>query len=93
MNEKIRVHIFIKGWVQGIFFRAKTRKKAQEIGIFGWVRNLPDGRVETVCEGEKTKVEKMIEWLKKGPAFARVDNVEIIWEKFQEEFNDFSVLY
>ena len=58
MNEEKRVHIFVSGLVQGVFFRDSTRQKAQELGITGWVRNLIDGRVEIVAEGEKGKGEK-----------------------------------
>ena len=93
MSKNIRAHLFIKGRVQRVFFRLTTRKKAQGIGVFGWIRNLPDGRVEAVYEGEKEKVEKMIEWSKKGPLLARVDDVEITWEQYQEEFNDFEIRY
>jgi len=106
MDEKVRVHppkfskekfgrahIFISGFVQGVFFRSNTYQKAKEIGIFGWIRNLGDGRVEAVFEGEKEKVEKIIEWVKGGPERARVDNVEINWEEYREEFDNFEIRY
>lgn len=60
MSDKDRAHIFVSGRVQGIFFRSSTQKKARELGLTGWVRNLQDGRVEAVFEGEKDKIEKMI---------------------------------
>lgn len=92
-DEKIRAHIFVKGLVQGVFFRSNTRKKAQQLGLRGWVKNLPDGKVEAVLEGEREKVEQMIEWAKRGPPSAQVDGVEIEWEKYKEEFNDFEIRY
>ena len=93
MREKVRVHIFVEGFVQGVFFRANTYEKAKELQLTGWVRNLPDGRVEIVAEGEKEKVEKLIEWAKIGPSLAKVENVKILWEKYQGEFEDFSIRY
>lgn len=86
-----RVHIFISGIVQGVFFRASTADKAQELGLTGWVKNLPDGRVEAVIEGPKDKIEKMIEWIKKGPKFAKVDEVEVVWQEYKGEFESFEI--
>ena len=91
MEEKVMVHIFISGRAQGVFFRDGMRKQAQKLGIFGWVRNLEDGRVEAVLEGEKEKVEKILEWAKKGPMFARVDNIDIQWQEYKNEFQNFEV--
>jgi len=93
MTELIRAHILISGRVQGVFFRAKTRQKAEELGIFGWVRNRPDGKVEAVFEGEREKVKEMIEWSKKGPVAAKVNNVDIEWQDYQGEFSDFNIKY
>lgn len=93
MNQKIRVHIFVQGMVQGIFFRAKTRQKAKVLGLTGWVKNLPDGRVEAVFEGEKEKVEQTIEWIKKGPLFSRVDDVKVDFEEYKGEFENFEIRY
>lgn len=73
----IRAHVFVSGVVQGVFYRAYTQQQAQKLGLKGWVRNLPDGRVEAVFEGEKDRVEKMIEWCSKGPPGAGVEGVEI----------------
>ncbi len=66
-----------------MFFRENTRKKALELNVFGFVRNLQDGRVEAIIEGEKDKVEKLIEWMREGPGLARVDNIEINFENYQ----------
>lgn len=91
MSQKARAHIFVSGRVQGVFFRQNTRKKARELGISGWVKNLSDGRVEALMEGEKDKVENLIEWLRKGPIIARVDGIEVFWEEHKGEFNDFAI--
>lgn len=93
MNEKIRAHIFVQGMVQGVFFRVKTRQKAKVLGVTGWVKNLPDDRVEAVFEGEKEKVEQIIEWIKKGPLFSRVDDVKVDFEEYKSEFESFEIRY
>jgi len=93
MADKARVHIFVSGRVQGVFFRENTRKRAKKLGIKGWVRNLPDGRVEAVFEGKKDKIEELVNWAKKGPMFAKVDGVEVILEEYKEEFDNFEIKY
>jgi len=94
LKEKLgRAHIFISGRVQGIFFRDNTRKMAEELGVYGWVKNLPDGRVEAVFEGEKEKVEKMIEWSKKGSLIAKVNGIDIEWQEYKGEFENFEIKY
>lgn len=93
MNEKVRVHIFVSGLVQGVFFRANTREKARELGLTGWVKNLPDRRVEAVFEGERGNVQKMIEWVKKGPSNAKVDGFKADFEEYTGEFDNFEVKY
>jgi acylphosphatase len=89
----IRAHLVISGEVQGVFFRANTRDKAVELGLKGWVRNLMDGKVEVVAEGEKEKIEKLIEFCREGPLGARVKNIEIKREKPKNEFEGFEVRY
>ena len=91
MNKKIRFHIFVQGRVQRVFFRQSARIKAKQLGVFGWIKNLEDGRVEAVIEGEAKKVEKMLEWSKKGPLLANVENIEIKPEKYQKKFNNFEI--
>jgi len=91
MEGLVRAHIFVSGRVQGVFFRAKAKKKAEELGVFGWVGNTPDERVEAVFEGEKEKVEKIIEWSKRGPLMAQVTNIDIEWQEYKEEFSSFKV--
>ena len=72
-----KVHLFISGRVQKVGFRFLTKIKAKELGLSGWVRNLPDGRVETIIVGDKEKVNEMVKWLHQGSPLARVDKVEI----------------
>jgi len=93
MPEKIRAHIFVSGVVQGVFFRANTFQKAKELRLKGWVKNLPDGRVEAIFEGEKRNVQEMIEWAKRGPTNARIDGFEADFEEYQGEFNNFEIRY
>jgi acylphosphatase len=88
-----RLHIFVSGMVQGVYFRQSTTVKAKECGLRGWVRNLKDGRVEIVCEGNEDSLNIMLEWCKKGPDRAFVDNVDARWEEFKDEFNGFQTVY
>ena len=93
MSNKVRARIFVNGLVQGVFFRQNTQKRAKEIGVFGFVRNLQDGRVEAVFEGDRDKVKEIIKWAKEGPNNATVNNQEVSWEEYKEEFNDFEIKY
>jgi acylphosphatase len=77
MGDRVRAHVFVSGRVQGVYYRATTREKAGETGVDGWVKNLEDGRVEAVFEGERAAVEAMIEWCHTGSPRARVDDVEV----------------
>lgn len=90
---EIRAHIFISGRVQGVFFRDHTQRWASSLGLTGWVRNLYDGRVEAVMEGEKEKIEGLIAELKRGPPMADVTNVEFNWEDFKGEFDGFRITW
>ncbi len=67
--------------MQGVFFRAETRDRAASLKLAGWVRNNPDGSVEAVFEGERDRVESMVEWCRRGPAHAQVENVDVAWEE------------
>lgn len=87
----LRKHLYISGRVQGVYFRAHTREKAKSLGVTGWVRNLPYGRVEAVIEGSGDAVEKMMEWCRTGTPPARVDHLEVIDEKYTGEFRDFRI--
>ena len=88
-----RVHIFVTGKVQGVFFRQALKVMAQKNSVSGWVRNLRDGRVEAVLEGSSESVGRLIEWSHGGPANARVHDVDIRNEDFSGEFSKFDVLY
>lgn len=87
----IRRRVLISGLVQGVYFRAYTRDTATELGVTGWVRNLPDGRVEAVFEGKEEAVGRMIEWCRRGSPRARVEDVEVFEEPYRGEFDGFSI--
>jgi len=89
----VRAYLRIYGLVQGVFFRSSMREVAWRLGVTGWVRNLPDGSVEAVVEGPKEAVLKIIDWAHEGPPSARVEKVEVRWEKYKGEFNDFRIRY
>lgn len=75
-----RRHVWVTGRVQGVFFRASCAQRASELGLAGWVRNLPDGRVEAVFEGEPSSVAEAIDWCRTGPPHARVRDVAVTVE-------------
>jgi acylphosphatase len=74
-----RAHVWIRGRVQGVFYRASTQRQALELGVRGWVRNLSDGRVEAWLEGDEPAVEAMLGWCRRGPPAAVVTDVEVEW--------------
>lgn len=86
-------HLLISGRVQGVAFRASIRRKAQQLGVKGWVRNTEDGKVEVVVEGEKEAVEELIEWAKQGPWLAKVEKVKVSWKENQPGFDNFKIKY
>ena len=88
-----RLHLIIKGRVQGVFFRVSTKKKANYLNLSGWVKNLANGDVEVVAEGEKEKLQELLKWTWQGPPSARVDDIEASWEEYKEEFDTFSIRY
>lgn len=89
----VRVHIYVSGRVQGVFYRSNTRKKALELGLKGWVRNLPDGRVEAVVEGEENQVDRLIQWCRRGPPSAVVTGLEVKKETPKGEFETFRISF
>lgn len=91
--EKVRAHVIISGRVQGVFFRHHTQEMAYLLNLTGWVKNRRDGRVEAVFEGDKGKVDQMIQWCHRGPSEAKVVNVDTTWESYTGEFENFSVRY
>ncbi len=92
MSEKVRVALKIYGRVQGVFFRSTMREVARELGLTGWVRNVPDGTVEAVVEGDRTAVERIIAWAHEGPPLAKVEKVDVKWESYRGEFRDFRIV-
>ncbi len=77
MANEERAHVYVSGQVQGVAFRDSAQSQAEELGLNGWVRNLQDGRVEAVFEGESEAVRQMIEWCESGPSSADVDDVSV----------------
>jgi acylphosphatase len=89
MQDKICIHCFVSGLVQGVWFRAGTHDEARKLGLTGWVRNVPDGRVEVLACGDKETILQFVEWLRHGPPRAKVSDfsyAEITWED-HESFN------
>jgi acylphosphatase len=91
--EKVRARVIIEGRVQGVFFRQHTQEMAFRLGVKGWVRNRRDGCVEAVFEGDKERVDQIVQWCHRGPSEARVTKVHHFWEDYRGEFEDFSVNY
>lgn len=87
-----RIIILVSGFVQGVFFRANAQKKSKELNLTGFVKNEA-GRVKIVAEGAEKNLEILIEWVKKGPALARVNEIEVKWEENKDEFKDFDIIY
>jgi acylphosphatase len=92
METKKRAHVWISGRVQGVFFRAETKRAAEAQGITGWVRNLGDGRVEAVFEGSESDVRTMVDWCWKGSPRSSVQQVETVHETFSGDFDSFDVV-
>jgi acylphosphatase len=86
---KTRAHVYVSGRVQGVFFRQNTKRQAQTHDVKGWVRNLDDGRVEAVFEGEESAVNALVEFCRHGPVAAKVEKIEVAFEVFSGEFVDF----
>lgn len=91
-NELRRTHLYISGEVQGVFFRGATRERARELGLAGWVKNLPDGRVEAIFEGSPEDVRQMVQWCEKGPSHASVRDVQVEDEATEGDMRGFEVL-
>lgn len=87
-----RVRVRIHGRVQGVFFRAETRSRAESLGLAGWVRNAPDGSVEALFEGDPDRVDSMVEWCRRGPSGAHVNEIEVLEEEAGQAERGFRVL-
>ena len=90
---KVRTHVYVSGRVQGVLFRSETQDEARRQDVTGWVRNLADGRVEAVFEGEKDKVEALVEFCRRGPPGARVSKVDVTWEDYTGQFRSFAMRF
>ncbi|MBD3186384.1 acylphosphatase [Candidatus Bathyarchaeota archaeon] len=84
-NDLERLHAYVSGRVQGVFFRATTRRKARKFGVTGWVKNLPNGKVEVLAEGRKDKLDKLERFLQEGPRAARVEDVDVSRDVVEEK--------
>jgi acylphosphatase len=88
---KARAHILVSGRVQGVFFRDHTHKWARSLLVTGWVRNVDDGNVEIIAEGERENIESLISHLEEGPPLAIVENIDVDWQDYKGEFLDFRI--
>jgi len=93
MTEKVSAYLKISGRVQGVFFRAETKKAADQSGVCGWVRNRKDKTVEACFQGRKKDVEAAIKWCYTGSPYSRVSNVDVRWEEEEAEFKEFDIRY
>jgi acylphosphatase len=87
-----RVHLIVRGRVQGVFFRAATQREARRLGITGWVKNRADGSVELLVEGEEDAIKEITSWANHGPSAARVDQVDVRWRGYTGEFPEFLII-
>ena len=85
-----RAEVTVHGMVQGVFFRVETRDRARSLGLSGWVTNAPDGTVRAAFEGEDERVESMVDWCRRGPRGASVDDLEVTWSEPRGE-SEFSI--
>lgn len=90
-NDLQRVHVWVKGYVQGVGFRAHVQYSARQIGVTGWVRNVGDDTVEAVGEGERDKLERLVDAIKKGPMGSQVVESNVEWQNATGEFRDFQL--
>jgi acylphosphatase len=92
MYMKVRAHLLVSGRVQGVHFRQSTLLEAQNLNVNGWIRNLMDGRVEAIFEGEEHAVKTLVNYCRQGPPNARVNNLEVSYGPFKGEFSNFTAL-
>jgi len=93
MSDNVSAKIRVTGRVQLVGFRYFTRQWADDLGLYGWVKNERDGSVSTHVEGNKVRIEQLTEELKSGPANARVENVDVKWGGFMNQFREFDILH
>jgi acylphosphatase len=87
-----RVQLFVRGRVQGVFFRASAQREARRLGVVGWIRNRNDGSIEIVAEGEEDSIKEIIGWSQHGPSAARVEGVDVRWKGYTGEFSEFRIV-
>ncbi|HJW66055.1 MAG TPA: acylphosphatase [Candidatus Bathyarchaeia archaeon] len=90
---KTRAHVLISGYVQDVFFRQETKRRADSLDVKGWVLNRDDGRVEAVFEGEEHDVNALVEFCRRGPPRATVTNAAVEWAEYVGEFEGFEIRY
>lgn len=90
-NVPERAHVYVSGGVQGVFFRDSARREARKLGLDGWIKNLPDGRVEAVFEGPSEGVRRMVRWCEQGPRHATVEDVEVEFGDVRGDLRGFEV--
>jgi len=93
MSNLASVQAIVYGYVQGVFFRAYASRRAKELGLTGYVRNLPGGAVEVQAEGERKQLEELIDYLKAGPPAAKVERVVTSWSEYTGSYSEFSIRY
>ncbi len=93
LTDWARLHVHVSGLVQGVNFRWFTQRRANDLGVRGWVRNLPDGSVEVVAEGERPALEALLQTVREGPSAAVVESVDVQWSSPTGEFGRFEVRY
>jgi len=91
MSEPARARLVVSGMVQGVAYRASACSEAERLGLTGWIRNLPDGRVEALAEGPRARVESLVAWCWRGPPLARVSDVEVTWTAAQGDLGGFRI--
>ena len=93
MNVRIRACVFVSGYVQGVFFRETTKRRASDLNVTGWIRNRDAGGVDAIFEGEEQDVKSMVEFCRRGPPRATVTNFEVQWGKYVGEFAGFEIRF
>ncbi|MBN2111379.1 MAG: acylphosphatase [Methanosarcinaceae archaeon] len=90
-EARVSATVLVSGRVQGVYYRRFAADHAADLGIVGFARNLPDGRVKVVAEGKRADIEKLIGLLKEGPLYASVEGLDVRWSSFSGEYTDFSI--
>jgi acylphosphatase len=91
MGQK-RIHLVVRGRVQGVYFRASAQREARRLGLTGWIKNRGDGGVEIVAEGEEDQVKDLLVWSQHGPSTARVEELDTRWRSYTGEFSEFKIV-